>query len=111
MNIKPLLSGVADYLKDAAGDHYAESEVYIKDRLANTEDRLLTGMIESVDGLLSPQFLAERMEEELGILESEAIAIGISTASFAQQVINTTVKGLLVVVIEELLKRKAGNES
>lgn len=107
MNIKPLLQGVADYLKTAAGDQWDKVEPQAMGYVNGTEDRLLTVMLESVDGLLSPQFLAARMEDELGILESEAIAIGISTASFAQQVINTTVKGLLVIVIEELLKRKS----
>ena len=102
MDLKPVLQGILNYLKESAGDQWDTVEKQALEYLNQTERRLLMVALESTTGQLSPQFLAEKAKEELTILQSQAISLGIISASMTQEVVNSTVQNLLFTVIKFL---------
>lgn len=106
MDIKSILSGIAEHFKENAGDKWDEIKEQAEWYLAETENRLINLSLEATTGDLSGQFLADRAKDELTILESQTISVGIITASFTQETVNATVMNLLIAVIDELVKRK-----
>lgn len=102
VDIKNVLQGVLDYFKESAGTQWEIVKEQALEFVEARERRLLQLALESTTGQLSPEFLIEKAKEELIILENEAIALGIISASMSQEVINTAVQNLLAVVIKAL---------
>ncbi len=102
MDLKPVLDEVLNYFKKSAGDQWETVKKQALEYLNETENRLLAVALESTTGNLSPEFLADKAKEELQILESQAISLGIISATMTQEVVNTTVQNLLFVVIKAL---------
>ena len=111
MDIKSVLESIQNYFQESAGDKWNEVKEQAEEYLLDTENRLLDVTIEATTGDLSGQFLADRAKDELSILESQALSLGIISASFTQETVNTTVMNLLIILVDELIKRKNDNEA
>lgn len=102
MDLQPVLKGILNYFKESAGDQWEAVKKQALEYLYETETRLLIIALESTTGQLSPEYLSDKAKEELTILESQAISLGIISASMTQEVVNTTVQNLLFTVIKFL---------
>lgn len=106
MEINNILNNVWDYLKTSAGDKWEAVKPQMQDYLDDAKTRLILVTTESMTGQLDSQFLINRVKDEIKIVESQAISLGVITASFTQEVVNTTVQNLLLALIELLSKKK-----
>lgn len=102
MNIQDALNEILLYFKKSAGDAWDSLEPQALEYTEDAKKRLSLILTESASGELSSEFLVERVKDELTILESQAISLGIISASFTQEVVNTTILNLLLTLINTL---------
>ncbi len=102
IDIKNMLDEVLAYFKKSAGAQWEMVEEQGLEFIETRKQRLLHLALETTTGNLSPEFLIEKAKEELIILENEAIALGIISATMTQEVVNTTIQNLLALVIKAL---------
>ena len=102
IDIKATLSDVLNFFKESAGDQWDVLEPQATEYLKSTENRILSVALESTSGQLTPEFLIEKAKEELTILESQAISLGIISATMTQSLVNSTLLKVMGVVIKFL---------
>lgn len=103
IDVKPVLSDILAYLKESSGEGWEDVKEQALEYLDESETRLLKVALETTTGDLSPEFLAERAKDEVSILESQAISLGIISTGISQEIANTTVQKLLTTVIQTLI--------
>lgn len=102
IDIKSALTYVLEFFKTNAGKQWDVLKPQALQYVKGTENRLLNIALESTTGTLSPEFLADKAKEELHILESQAISLGIISSSMTQEVVNNTIQKVLIVIIKAL---------
>lgn len=105
MDIKAALEEITKFYKDSVGEGWESVKGQAEEFLLSREMRWLNLSAATVSGELSAEFLADRARDEAGILESEAIALGIMSASSVQALVNTSVQNLLLSVITALTEK------
>lgn len=105
MDIQAALEEITQYYKDSVGEGWESVKGQAEEFILSRKKRWLNLSAETVSGLLSAEFLADRAKDEARILESEAIALGIMSASSVQALVNTSVQNLLLSVITALTEK------
>ncbi len=112
MEIKDVLTGVIDHLKESAGEQWEQVKGQAMEYVIDTERRLMLVTAESMTGQLSSEFLVERAKDELTILESQALSFGVISSKFSQELISTTIQKILMVISDVLIgliNKQTGN--
>ena len=104
MDISNALKEILEYYKASAGEQWEDVKEQAMEYLRQSEERWLLVASEIAVGDLDAEFLTQRAKDEIGILESQALSFGIISASFTQEVVNTTLQNLLITVIQFLTK-------
>lgn len=111
--IKALATGMFDHLKEAAGATWDKVEPQALEYKKDAEQRWLILADGILIGELDKEYLEDKAKEEVKILESQVISLGIIAASETQALVNQATVGVLFVVINALkeLRTNSINEN
>ncbi len=106
MNIKEKLESLADKmfdnLKNAAGAYWYKIEPRALEYKKDAGERWLVLSDGILAGELDEEYLEGKAKEEVKILESQVISLGIISAVEAQTLVNSATRGILLIVISTL---------
>lgn len=88
MNIHPILYQILSAISAQAADDYEIVKSQAEEIVSDAKERLKTVGVELLNGNITKEFAADRLKEEIIILESQLLSNAVILKSFAQETIN-----------------------